>query len=70
MTKYSHTPTPDLDIILLRAGYPVHDGPKVRQLTARRYRLRCAACRLIAARLKMAAAWFEARAGQSVALPA
>lgn len=62
MRPIAETPTPDLDQIFLRAGWPVVDSPKVRQLHADRMsKSRQAATKILARFFAAVANWIEQR---------
>lgn len=60
------TPTPDLDMILLRGGYPVADSPKIRQLrSVQMHRTERNIAKALAVLFGWLAEKFEHRAGQT-----
>ena len=64
MKPTAETPTPDLDLMLLRHGLPVADAPRIRAIQRHRmYRTQIKVCGMVARFLGRAAAWFEARSG-------
>lgn len=65
MKRMKETKTPDLDMILLRAGYPVADRPAIRALQRHRmYQTRCRICRKAAVAFQAIAVWFDERSGE------
>lgn len=65
MKRMQETKTPDLDMILLRSGYPVADKPALRELQRHRmYQARCRMCRKAAVGFRAIAAWFDDRSGE------
>ena len=53
---------PDLDLVIMRAGFPLPDGlPRYTSRPLRVRNIRCAVCRQIGAKLTALGEWFEVR---------
>lgn len=64
MKPTKETPIPELDLLLLRAGYPVAENEKYRAIQSQRmYHARCRLCRTLAKSFHAIAKWLDKRAG-------